>query len=179
MVPGINAPPMHPWCRSTTVPNVGNWRDQFFKESKSKYKVEDKEKHTSQYEKSQDKAKKEMIQMINDGRIKVELNVEKQNRHSLNNKLYLENKKFALKNNEKLPSYTILSNNELNRLLKISSTTGKILVNKGGFSRKEIIDFEKIIGKAFVEGKYIETSFGKVHYSKTGSHIVPFISKEN
>ena len=38
-----------------------------------------------------------MIQMINDGRIKVELNVEKQNRHSLNNKLYLESKKFALK----------------------------------------------------------------------------------
>ena len=32
MVPGINAPPMHPWCRRTTVPHVGNWRDKFFKE---------------------------------------------------------------------------------------------------------------------------------------------------
>ena len=29
MVPGINAPPMHPWCRSTTVPHLGNWRDKF------------------------------------------------------------------------------------------------------------------------------------------------------
>ncbi|AMV77281.1 hypothetical protein SAST39_04224 [Staphylococcus aureus] len=25
MIPGVNAPPMHPWCRSTTVPHVGNW----------------------------------------------------------------------------------------------------------------------------------------------------------
>ncbi|AMG61045.1 phage head morphogenesis protein [Staphylococcus sp. HMSC068D08] len=40
MVPGINAPPMHQWFRSTTVPNVGNWRDQFFKERKGKYKIE-------------------------------------------------------------------------------------------------------------------------------------------
>ena len=38
MVPGVNAPPMHPWCRSTTVPHVGNWRDKFFKERKGNYK---------------------------------------------------------------------------------------------------------------------------------------------
>ncbi len=25
MIRGVNAPPMHPWCRSTTVPHVGNW----------------------------------------------------------------------------------------------------------------------------------------------------------
>ncbi|MGX0402451.1 SPP1 gp7 family putative phage head morphogenesis protein [Staphylococcus epidermidis] len=37
MVPGVNAPPMHPWCRSTTVPHIGNWRDKFFKERKGKY----------------------------------------------------------------------------------------------------------------------------------------------
>lgn len=41
MVPGVNAPPMHPWCRSTTIPKVGNWRDKFFKERKVKYQVED------------------------------------------------------------------------------------------------------------------------------------------
>ncbi|MGW0889337.1 hypothetical protein ACWDYA_14405, partial [Micrococcus luteus] len=38
----INAPPMHPWCRSTTVPHVGNWRDRFFTESKGKYQIEQK-----------------------------------------------------------------------------------------------------------------------------------------
>ena len=41
MIPGVNAPPMHPWCRSTTVPHVGNWREKFFKERKGKYQVED------------------------------------------------------------------------------------------------------------------------------------------
>ncbi|WP_081254674.1 minor capsid protein, partial [Staphylococcus capitis] len=41
MVPGINAPPMHPWCRSTTVPHVGNWRDKFFTERKGKYQIKD------------------------------------------------------------------------------------------------------------------------------------------
>ena len=45
MVPGINAPPMHPWCRSTTVPHVGNWRDKFFKEREGKYRVEQKEEN--------------------------------------------------------------------------------------------------------------------------------------
>jgi SPP1 gp7 family putative phage head morphogenesis protein len=42
MMPGVNAPPMHPWCRSTTVPHVGNWRDKFFTERKGKYQIEQK-----------------------------------------------------------------------------------------------------------------------------------------
>jgi len=42
MIPGVNAPPMHPWCRSTTVPHVGNWRDKFFKEREGKYQIEQK-----------------------------------------------------------------------------------------------------------------------------------------
>ena len=42
-MPGVNAPPMHPWCRSTTVTHVGNWRDRFFTERKGKYQTENKE----------------------------------------------------------------------------------------------------------------------------------------
>ena len=45
MIPGVNAPPMHPWCRSTTVPHVGSWRDKFFKEREGKYRVEQKEEN--------------------------------------------------------------------------------------------------------------------------------------
>lgn len=38
MVPGVNAPPMHPFCRSAVVPHVDeNWRDKFFEERKGKY----------------------------------------------------------------------------------------------------------------------------------------------
>lgn len=39
MMPGVNAPPMHPFCRSTTVPVVGDWREKFFAERKSKYNL--------------------------------------------------------------------------------------------------------------------------------------------
>lgn len=41
MVPGVNAPPMHPHCRSTTIPRLGNWRDDFFKKRKGKYRLKD------------------------------------------------------------------------------------------------------------------------------------------
>lgn len=58
MIPGVNAPPMHPWCRSTTVPHVGNWRDKFFKERKGKYQVENK---VSEKGKLQEKAKKKCL----------------------------------------------------------------------------------------------------------------------
>lgn len=38
MVPGVNAPPMHPFCRSAVVPHVDeNRRDKFFEERKGKY----------------------------------------------------------------------------------------------------------------------------------------------
>ncbi|MDU9371552.1 minor capsid protein [Staphylococcus ureilyticus] len=40
MTPGVNAPPMHPHCRSFTVPHVGNWRDKFFKEREGRYKID-------------------------------------------------------------------------------------------------------------------------------------------
>lgn len=39
MVPGVNAPPMHPFCRSTTVPVAGDWREDFFKKRKGKYNL--------------------------------------------------------------------------------------------------------------------------------------------
>ncbi|KIT73514.1 putative phage head morphogenesis protein [Staphylococcus aureus] len=42
MIPGVNAPPMHPWCRSTTVPHVSSWRDKFFKEREGKYLTSNK-----------------------------------------------------------------------------------------------------------------------------------------
>lgn len=38
MVPGVNAPPMHPFCRSAVVPHIDeNWRDKFFEERKGEY----------------------------------------------------------------------------------------------------------------------------------------------
>ncbi|CDR65345.1 minor capsid protein [Staphylococcus schweitzeri] len=171
MVPGVNAPPMHPWCRSTTVPYVGSWRDKFFKERKGKYQVENKE---SEKEKLQEKAKKEMLEMIESGKIKVEINPEKQNRHLLGHKLYEEYKLKNLRNGNLIPSYTILKNDELNELILQKVGSGKLVINrKGQWKNKEIINFDKIIGKDYIDGKFINTQWGTVHYSKSGSHIIP------
>lgn len=37
MKPGVNAPPMHPFCRSSVVPYVSDWREEFFEKRKGKY----------------------------------------------------------------------------------------------------------------------------------------------
>lgn len=174
MIPGINAPPMHPWCRSTTVPHVGNWRDKFFNERKGKYQTENKE---SEKEKIQEKAKKEMLDMIRSGKIKLDINPEKQNRHNKEHELFKQSVEMAKINGDKLPSFTIISNEELNKLVKVKATTGELLLLNGKFNRKEIIDFKLPIGKSFINNKYIETSKGKVHYSKTGTHVIPYIKK--
>ncbi|EYG94635.1 minor capsid protein [Staphylococcus argenteus] len=172
MIPGVNAPPMHPWCRSTTVPHVSSWRDKFFKEREGKYQVEVKEA------KLQEKAKNQMKEMIESGKIKIEINPEKQNRHNKNHQLFKNSKRQAIINNYLLPSYTTVSIQKLNELLSDKVGTGKILLLRGKFNQKEIIDFEFVIGKSFVEGKYIDTTFGKVHYSRTGTHVVPYVKKE-
>ncbi|MDW3910652.1 minor capsid protein [Staphylococcus saprophyticus] len=40
MTPGVNAPPMHPFCRSAIVPHVGDWRTEFFERVKGKYNLD-------------------------------------------------------------------------------------------------------------------------------------------
>ena len=172
MIPGVNAPPMHPWCRSTTVPHVGNWRDKFFTERKDKYRIQD---NVIEKEKLQEKAKKEMLDMIRSGKIKIELNNEKQERHILNTKAYY-NKKY---NSSILPSYITLDPKEIEKITKKEFINFPVLFDdEGKFRNKQIINYNKIIGKSYVNDEYIETKLGKVHYSKTGFHVVPYIKKE-
>ncbi|WP_278926597.1 minor capsid protein [Staphylococcus auricularis] len=38
MKPGVNAPPMHPFCRSAVAPHINpDWRDKFFEEREGRY----------------------------------------------------------------------------------------------------------------------------------------------
>ncbi|MFB3177108.1 polymorphic toxin type 50 domain-containing protein [Staphylococcus pseudintermedius] len=167
MVPGVNAPPMHPHCRSTTVPYVGNWRDDFFKKRKGKYKLDEEE--TTQL-----LAKKEMTDAIDSGKIKVELNPNKQNRHQLGHQLYEDYKKKNLQKGKEIPSYTILENKQLDSLLSQKIGKGRLLTKRNGeWKNKEVIDFGEIIGNDYMDGEWKETKFGTVHYSKTGTHIIP------
>ncbi|WP_238989672.1 minor capsid protein [Staphylococcus ursi] len=167
MVPGVNAPPMHPHCRSTTVPHVGNWRDKFFKDRQGKYRVEYKEV-------LQKLAKEDMTEALENGKIKKELNVDKQNRHQLGHQLYEAYKKKNLQKGLPIPSFTILDNDELNALIIQKAGKGRLITSDTGeWKNKEVIDFGRVIGKDYMDGRFIETRLGTVHYSKTGTHVIP------
>lgn len=107
-----------------------------------------------------------MHELISSGKIKLDINYEKQNRHNKEHELFKQSVEIAKINGDKLPSYTTISNEELNKLVKVKATTGKLLLLNEKFNRKEIIDFKLLIGKSYINNKYIETSIGKVHYSK-------------
>ncbi len=56
-------------------------------------------------------------------------------------------------------------------------STGNLILSDERFDLKRLLIFKSIIGKIHIENVYIETIKGKVHYSKTGAHIVPYIDK--
>nr|WP_263313796.1 polymorphic toxin type 50 domain-containing protein [Mammaliicoccus sp. Marseille-Q6498] len=63
----------------------------------------------------------------------------------------------------------------MNSLIVQKAGSGRLITDsKGKWQNKEVIDFGIIIGKVYIDGKFILTKYGKVHYSKTGTHIVPF-----
>ena len=102
-----------------------------------------------------------MMAAIESDKIKVELNVDKQNRHQLGHRLYEEYKKKNLQKGHLLLSYTILDNDELNALIIQKAGKGYLTADKTGeWKNKEIIDFGKIIGKAYIDGEFIETRNG-------------------
>ena len=100
---------------------------------------------------------------IEKGEIKLDINPEKQGRHLQNSDLYIEGR-----------SYLLISMREAEEKIKKYSGTGNINISKAG-QIKENIDFGTIIGVSIDKnsGTLAFTSKGKVHYSKTGTHIVP------
>ncbi len=88
MIPGVNAPPMHPWCRSNTVPHVGNWRDRFFTERRSKNKVHLNDKYSFK----NNIIIESIANDIKGGKLK--LSKQKQNRYIKGTKKYVEGKSY-------------------------------------------------------------------------------------
>ena len=85
----------------------------------------------------------------------IELNVEKQKRH--------------MDNTSSNKSQLCISIDEVRQLIKDNYGKGT-MVN----DYQEIVDFGKVIGYVEVNGKLVGTTVGKIHYSKTGSHLVPY-----
>ena len=108
--------------------------------------------------------KAELKRAIQEGKIKLEINPEKQNRHIKGTKEYVEGK-----------SYLTISMEEAQRIVDARSGTGKIAISNNGMQFKESVICDKIIGVAVNSETLTKTKTNKVkiHYSKTGTHIVP------
>lgn len=116
-----------------------------------------------------DTAKEELEKAIDAGKIKTKLDKESQSAHKLGSTEY---KKRISKG--ELPSYTELSNMEIQNIINAHSRTGKVRKGKDGQFR-ETISLKENIGMFgdLRTGKYIPTHRATIHYSKKGTHLVP------
>jgi len=124
---------------------------------------------------NQDKARKELLDLMENGKIKLTINKQSQEKHRPGTNQY-KDKVEKMKSTGYQPSIIDVSDTELEDVILSNHGKGDVLVTgKGSFKKTEVLDFGKVIGKSYVDGEYVETKFGKVHYSKTGTHVVPFI----
>ena len=116
-----------------------------------------------------EKDKKELEKAIADGKITTKLNKKAQSAHKKGSEEY--NKRIA---NGELPSYTEMSNMEIQKIINNNILKGDVRKYKDGQFREVIKtdDFKGMYGDRKT-GKYIPTNRGTIHYSKAGTHIVP------
>lgn len=198
---GVNFPPLHPNCRCTTIAFDPDDDLSDFKAGELEYEqwyakyVEGREQAKLESKGgaevsvpggkpvpvSPTSEKKNAVQTlttdgdsgiikdeIEKGNIKLEINPDKQARHIKGRPEYSEGK-----------SYLTISEKEAQDIIDAKSGTGKLLKDKNGKPVKERIDCDKIIGVDvdMDTGEETPTDKATIHYSKTGTHLVP--RKEN
>ena len=114
-------------------------------------------------------ARKELEQAIADGKLSTKLDKKAQSAHKKGSEKY--NKRIE---NEEFPSYTEMSNMEIQKIINNNCLKGDVRKYKDGQFREVIKtdDFKGMYGDRETR-KYIPTNRGTIHYSKDGTHIVP------
>ena len=114
-------------------------------------------------------ARKELEKAIADGKFSTKLDKKAQSAHKKGSEKY--NKR--IKNGE-FPSYTEMSNMEIQKIINNNCLKGDVRKYKDGQFREVIKtdDFKGMYGDRETR-KYIPTNRGTIHYSKDGTHIVP------
>ncbi|HFU4486925.1 TPA: phage minor capsid protein [Streptococcus suis] len=144
------------------------------KEIKVRKELEKLEKHRAEQKEMREK----FNSAVKSGIIKTEINNEHFENHVRGTKGY---DKYLQKNLEKgapPPSYLTITKEECQALVDVYAGTGQFKYNPKSNKMQEIISQNKPIG-TYIDprtGEVIEnaTDF-RIHYSKTGSHIVPTI----
>ena len=194
--PGTNAPPFHVRCRTTTIPHFdeseytnGEKRqsmnglvgsvpyEEWYNEHVLKPKLEAERK-----EREKRQALEEQIRAdIRNGVYKLEHSRNHYDKHNPSHKRYLDYVERNKAKGKQKPSYLTISYEEANELVRKYAGTGVLqFSSKGEWINKELIKGDKYIG-VYVDqttGEEVKTKDFKIHYSKTGTHIVPTLIKE-
>lgn len=191
--PGVTANPFHPRCRTTTAPYFEDDNSQriargddgktYYVPSNMTYKewynenvVKPKEVAARKEKERKEKVKEEIRNDIRNGIYNLDHNKNRYDNHNPKHKRYdeyIERNKAKGKRN---PSYLTISYEDANDLVKRLAGTGNIKIMKNGsWDKKETIVNNSVIGIHVNQDTGVETPTNafKLHYGKTGTHIVP------
>lgn len=105
--------------------------------------------------------RKEFVKARKSGKIKPEVNAEKQDRHYPDTSRYKEGKSRFTADRAEVEAY-------------IEDRLGKVPIKQGrGGTIREIVVFNEPIGEYKEGDEWRETNVVEVHHSKTGRHSVP------
>ena len=144
------------------------------KEVKVRKELEKLEKHRAE----QKEMRERFINAVKDGIIKAEINEQKQADHIKGTNEWRRRLETELANGNQIePSYLTISMDEAAELIKRYSGTGKFLYKEDPnyIPKKEIIKHNSKVGVYIDQqtGEMFETDSFRIHYRKTGAHIVP------
>lgn len=144
------------------------------KEIKVRKELEKLEKHRAE----QKEMRERFTNAVKDGIIKTEINEQKQADHIRGTNEWYRRLETDLANGKQIePSYLTISMDEAAKLIKRYSGTGKLLYKEDPtyIPKKEIIKHDSKIGMYIDQstGEMFETDSFRIHYRKTGAHIVP------
>ena len=144
------------------------------KEIKVRKELEKLEKHRAE----QNEMRKRFTNAAKDGIIKTEINEQKQAAHIKGTNEWLKKIETELANGNQIePSYLTISMDEAAKLIKKYSGTGKFLYKEDPnyIPKKEVIKHNSKVGVYIDQqtGEMFETDSFRIHYRKTGAHIVP------
>ena len=144
------------------------------KEVKVRKELEKLEKHRAE----QKEMRERFTNAVKDGIIKAEINEQKQADHIKGTNEWRRRLETELANGNQIePSYLTISMDEAAELIKRYSGTGQFLYKEDPnyIPKKEIIKHDSKIGMYIDQytGEKFETDSFRIHYRKTGAHIVP------
>lgn len=144
------------------------------KEVKVRKELEKLEKHRAE----QKEMRERFTNAVKDGIVKAEINEQKQADHIKGTNEWRRRLETELANGNQIePSYLTISMDEAAKLIKRYSGTGKFLYkeNPDYIPKKEIIKHNRKVGMYIDQrtGEMFETDSFRIHYRKTGAHIVP------